>query len=59
MPSWTGNGGTDQGAADIGVYAQRNFPTGLPSVPAISTYGLAVMLGISTAAGGVIFRRRH
>jgi mono/diheme cytochrome c family protein len=27
MPSWLGNGGTSSGAADIGRYAQLNFPT--------------------------------
>jgi len=26
MPSWLGAGGTDQGATDIGAYAQLNFP---------------------------------
>ncbi|MCH8150154.1 MAG: hypothetical protein IH987_19615 [Planctomycetes bacterium] len=26
MPSWLANGGTDQGAADIGLYAQLNLP---------------------------------
>ncbi|MBI4719566.1 MAG: hypothetical protein HY763_17355 [Planctomycetes bacterium] len=26
MPSWLADGGTDQGAADIGRYAQMNFP---------------------------------
>ncbi|MHC4091069.1 MAG: hypothetical protein ACYSVY_12490 [Planctomycetota bacterium] len=26
MPSWLADGGTDQGAADIGRYAQLNFP---------------------------------
>ena len=26
MPSWLASGGFDQGAADIGVYAQANFP---------------------------------
>jgi mono/diheme cytochrome c family protein len=28
MPSWIQNGGSNQGVADIGVYAQLNFPTG-------------------------------
>jgi thiosulfate dehydrogenase len=27
MPSWLANGGSDAGAADIGRYAQLNFPT--------------------------------
>ena len=26
MPSWLAGGGTDQGAADIGLHAQLNFP---------------------------------
>ena len=29
MPSWIQYGGTTQGVADIGVYAQINFPSGL------------------------------
>ncbi|UCD75004.1 MAG: hypothetical protein JSV91_14600 [Phycisphaerales bacterium] len=28
MPSWLHHGGSNQGAADIGVYAQLNFPVG-------------------------------
>lgn len=28
MPSWLDGGGDDQGVADIGLYAQLNFPTG-------------------------------
>ena len=30
MPSWLDNGGSDQGAADIGLHAQNDLPGGIP-----------------------------
>ena len=30
MPSWIDRGGSDQGAADIGLHAQNNLPGGVP-----------------------------
>ncbi len=30
MPSWIAGGGSDQGAADIGLHAQNNLPGGVP-----------------------------
>ncbi len=46
MPSWTQNGGSDQGAADLGLYIQQNFPTApaVSAVPTTSEWGMLAMV---------------
>ncbi len=59
MPSWILDGGTDQDVADIGRYAQLNFPVGVPAaVPAVSTWGLVAMTLLAITVATVTFRRR-
>ena len=54
MPSWTQAGRPDQGAADIGRYAQLNFPTGTDPIPAVSDWGLVVLLMLFLVAGTLV-----
>ncbi len=58
MPSWLLDGGTNQDVADIGRYAQLNFPTGPPApIPTVSAWGIAAMMLLCLTAATVVFRR--
>ena len=63
MPSWIEYGGSNQGAADIGLYAQLNLPTGQGGgdgpVPASSTLQLLLLtLALMGLGTGAVLRSR-
>ena len=57
IPRWnndTGIANNHSAVADIGRYAQLNFPTGTDPIPAVSDWGLVVLLMLFLVAGTLV-----